>query len=41
MRLSVKCVERNEYTGDDHEVSPERPFAFWRVVEHTGAGWFP
>lgn len=40
MRLSVKHLRRKEYGGED-EVKPETQHGSWRVVEHTGAGWFP
>lgn len=41
MRLSVKYLRTNEYTHDHEEVPPGTLYGFWRVIEHTGAGWFP
>jgi len=41
MRFSLKHLKTNEYTHDDEEVPEGAEFGFWRIVEHTGAGWFP
>lgn len=41
MRLTVKFLRTNPYTHDDVEVPEGTPYGFWRVCEHTGAGWFP
>jgi hypothetical protein len=49
MNLSIHHLRTNEYTHCEEEV-PEgthngmkrpRQYGFWRIVEHTGAGWFP
>lgn len=41
MQLSIKHLRLNPYTHCDDEVRPGAEFGFWRIVEHTGAGWFP
>lgn len=41
MKLSVKHLRTNDYTHDHEEVSEGTLYGFWRIVEHTGAGWFP
>ena len=41
MKLSIKHLRLNETTLDYTEVPEGAEFGFWRVVEHTGAGWFP
>lgn len=41
MRLSVKHLQNNACTHGHDEVKPGTQYGFWRVVEHTGAGWFP
>ena len=41
MMLSIKCLRANEYSHNEEKVSDGAEFGFWRVVEHTGAGWFP
>jgi len=41
MRLSVKYIRINEYTHCPEEVPEETQYGFWRIIEHTGAGWFP
>lgn len=41
MRLSLKHLRLNPYTHCDDEVPEGTEFGFWRIVEHTGAGWFP
>jgi hypothetical protein len=41
MNLSIKFLRLNEYTHADDEVPPGTQYGFWRIVEHTGAGWFP
>lgn len=40
-RFTVKHLALNEYTHCEEEVFKGHPYGFWRVVEHTGAGWFP
>jgi hypothetical protein len=40
MKLAVKNIRINEYTQDDDEVPEGTRYAFWRIVEYTGAGWF-
>lgn len=41
MLLTIKHLRTNEYTHADEEVPPGTLYGFWRIVEHTGAGWFP
>lgn len=41
MNLSVNYLRTNEYTHCEEEVPEGTQFGFWRIVEHTGAGWFP
>ena len=41
MTLSIKCISVGPYGGEENEVTPGTEYSFWRVVEHTGAGWFP
>ena len=41
MQLSVKHLKLDPYNHNDVEVPEGTPYGFWRVVEHTGAGWFP
>lgn len=41
MKLSVAHLRLNEYTHCEEEVSEGTKYGFWRIVEHTGAGWFP
>jgi len=41
MKLSIKHLRLNESNHNDEEVPEGAEFGFWRVVEHTGAGWFP
>lgn len=41
MKLSIKHLRTNEYTQNDEEVPEGTRYGFWRVIEHTGAGWFP
>ena len=41
MKLSIKHLRLNEYTHGDDEVGEGTKYGFWRIVEHTGAGWFP
>lgn len=41
MNLSVHHLRTNEYTHCEEEVPEGTQFGFWRIVEHTGAGWFP
>ena len=41
MQFSVKHLRDNPYNGDHEIVSEGTEYGFWRVVEHTGAGWFP
>jgi len=41
MRLSVKHLRTNPYNQNEEEVPEGTPYGWWRVVEHTGAGWFP
>lgn len=40
-RFEARCLRENEYTLAADDAEPGTPYAFWRVVEHTGAGWFP
>lgn len=41
MRLTIKHIRTNPYNGNEEEVPEGTEYGFWRVVEHTGAGWFP
>lgn len=41
MKLSVKHLAKNEYTHCYEEVPEGHRYGFWRIVEYTGAGWFP
>jgi hypothetical protein len=41
MRLSLKYLRTNPYTLDYEPVPVGTIYGFWRIVEHTGAGWFP
>jgi len=41
MELSIKHLRTNPYTHDEEEVKPGTQYGFWRIIEHTGAGWFP
>jgi hypothetical protein len=41
MKLSIKHLKTNEYTLCEEEVPEGTKYGFWRIVEHTGAGWFP
>lgn len=41
MKLAVKNLRINEHTQDDEEVPAGTRYSFWRIVEFTGAGWFP
>lgn len=41
MTLSVKHLRLNEYTLCEDEVPEGTQYGFWRIVVHTGAGWFP
>ena len=41
MKLSIKYLKTNPYNQYEEEVSEGTEFGFWRVVEYTGAGWFP
>ena len=41
MRLSVKHLRTNPYNQNEEEVPEGTLYGWWRVVEHTGAGWFP
>jgi hypothetical protein len=40
-QFTTKYLRLNDYTFCDEEVPEGTEFGFWRVVEHTGAGWFP
>lgn len=40
MKLSVKYLRINPYNQNPEEVPVGTEYGFWRVVEHTGAGWF-
>ena len=40
-QFSVKHLRMNEYTHNEEEVPEGTMYGFWRVVEHTVAGWFP
>ena len=40
-QFTIKHLQLNEYTHCEDEVSEGTAYGFWRVVEHTGAGWFP
>jgi hypothetical protein len=41
MNLSIKHLALNSYTHCEDEVPEGHMYGFWRIVEHTGAGWFP
>jgi hypothetical protein len=41
MKLSLKFLRLNDYTHCEEEVKEGTIYGFWRIVEHTGAGWFP
>ncbi len=41
MTFSIKHLRTNAYNHNHEEVPVGTPYGFWRVVEHTGAGWFP
>jgi hypothetical protein len=41
MRLTLKFLRLNDYTHCEDEVPEGTQYGFWRIVEHTGAGWFP
>ena len=41
MKLSIKFLRLNEYNLGEEEVPEGTQYGFWRIVEHTGAGWFP
>ena len=40
-QLTIKHVRQNQYTHAEEEVPKGTAFGFWRIVEHTAAGWFP
>ena len=39
--FSIKHLKLNEYTLNYEEVSEGNLYGFWRIIEHTDAGWFP
>ncbi|MHC4278219.1 MAG: hypothetical protein ACYSTI_13010 [Planctomycetota bacterium] len=41
MKLSIKNLRTCEYSQKVSEAPEGTEYAFWRIVEHTGAGWFP
>lgn len=41
MRLSVEHLTEDTYDHAPKIVPEGTIYGFWRVVEHTGAGWFP
>ena len=41
MNLSIIHLRTNEYTHCEEEVPAGTQYGFWRIGEHTGAGWFP
>lgn len=41
MKLSIAFLRTNEYNHCEEEVPEGTQYGFWRIVEHTGAGWFP
>lgn len=41
MQLTIAHLRQNEYTHCEEEVPEGTQYGFWRIVEHTGAGWFP
>jgi len=41
MKLSIHHLRTNPYTHCEEEVPEGTQYGWWRVVEHTGAGWFP
>jgi len=40
VNLSVKHLRINPYNQNPEEVPEGTEYGFWRIVEHTGAGWF-
>lgn len=40
MKLTIEHLRTNE-AGDHEEVPEGTLYGIWRIVEHTGAGWFP
>ena len=41
MLISIQHLRINSYTHVPEIVPEGTEFGFWRIVEHTGAGWFP
>jgi len=39
--LAVKRLTVNPYTLQSEEVGEDSPYGVWKIVEQTGAGWFP
>jgi hypothetical protein len=41
MQLTVAHLRLDPYTHCEEPCPEGTEYGFWRVVEHTGAGWFP
>ena len=41
MLISIRYIRENTYTHVPEIVPEGTEFGFWRIVEHTGVGWFP